>query len=136
MDTEHPVILKKNTGFTLVEVLVALVLLSVGVTGWVMTQSSNIRSRDLSGALATAQELARSEIEDLITTAHGRDVSDGSFSSQKIYVFPTMTYTVSSTLNATLMDSDGNAVWLVRATSSFERYGSRSVSLERMVVAR
>ena len=125
----------KCAGFTLVEVLIAMVILTVGVTGWVMSQNTNIKVRDLSGTLATAQELARSEIEDLITRAHERDMSEGSLSSLKTYVFPVMTYTVSSTLNATRMDSDGRAVWLVRATSSFDRYGSHRVILERMVVA-
>jgi len=125
-----------STGFTLVEVLVALVVLTIGVIGWVASQNSNVRGRDLSGTLAIAQELGRSRVEDLISTALERDPNDGGITSVETYVLSSMTYTVSSTLNATRLESEGKPVWLINVTSSFDRYGAHSVSLERMVVGR
>jgi prepilin-type N-terminal cleavage/methylation domain-containing protein len=123
-----------RAGFTLVEVLIALVILTVGVTGWVMSQNTNVKSRDLSGTLATAQELARSKVEDLISTAQERNMAEGGLSDQETFAFPLVAYTVSSTLNATTFNSEGKPVWLITATTTFDRYGSHNVTLERMVV--
>lgn len=122
------------TGFTLIEVLVSLVILTVGVTGWVMSQTTNVRSRDLSGTLATAQELARSKVEDLISVAQDRNRSEGATTTQETFVFPNETYTVSATMNATTLNSEGKPVWLITATTTYDRYGSHNVILERMVV--
>jgi prepilin-type N-terminal cleavage/methylation domain-containing protein len=123
-----------RAGFTLVEILIALVILTVGVTGWVMSQNTNVKSRDLSGTLATAQELTRSTIENLISTAQERNRSEGGLANQETFVFPLVTYTVSSTLNATTLNSEGKPVWLITAITSFDRYGSYNTTLERMVV--
>jgi type IV pilus assembly protein PilV len=125
-----------SAGFTLIEVLIAIVILTVGAMGWVMSQNSNLRTRYLSGSLATAQNLARSRVEDLTSTAENRKLSDGAISYLKTFVTSSVTYTVNATLNCTLINSASKPVWLITSITSFDKYGPHQVTLEKIVVGK
>jgi len=60
-----PVAQKKNGGFTLVEIVVALFLLTVGLLASSSTLVAVFKSRDFSKTLMTATNLAQKQMEDL-----------------------------------------------------------------------
>ncbi len=76
---------KSQKGFTLLEVLVALVILSVGLLGMASLTASVIRSNSFSDDLTAATALGQDKLEELINTsftslASGNDTvsADGS----------------------------------------------------------
>lgn len=124
-----------SAGFTLIEVLIAIVILTVGAMGWVMSQNSNLRTRYLSGSLATAQNLARSKVEDLTHIAENRKLSEGAISVFDTFN-STIIYNVNATLNSTEINSESKPVWLITAITSFNKYGSHQVTLEKIIVGK
>ena len=54
-----------QTGFTLVEVLIAMIILVVAVVGWMGAQQSSVLNRGQSRTMTVATELVQSKIEDL-----------------------------------------------------------------------
>jgi type IV pilus assembly protein PilV len=63
-------IMKTNPGFTLIEVLVALVILSVGLLGTAAFLTNIIKSDKLSNEMSTAVVLAQDKMEDLFQAAY------------------------------------------------------------------
>ncbi len=55
----------KQTGFTLVEALIAMLILVVAIVGWVAAQDASVSNRGLSRTLTVATELVQSKIEEL-----------------------------------------------------------------------
>lgn len=56
---------KTQTGFTLLEALIAMVILIIGVLAWVGTQQSVVLNRGQSRTMTVATELVQSKIEEL-----------------------------------------------------------------------
>ena len=54
-----------QTGFTLVEVLIAMIILVVAVVGWMGAQQSSVLNRGLSRSMTVATELVQSKIDEL-----------------------------------------------------------------------
>lgn len=52
-------------GFTLVELLIAVVIISVGILAWARAQNSGIKNRAVSNDITTASELAIAKVEEL-----------------------------------------------------------------------
>ena len=52
-------------GFTLVELLIAAVIIAVGILGWAKTQDGSIKGRAISNGITTASELGMAKLEQL-----------------------------------------------------------------------
>lgn len=61
MQTRHG----SQSGLTLVELLIATVIISVGILAWAKTQNGGIKGRATSSGITTASELAMSLTEEL-----------------------------------------------------------------------
>jgi len=68
----------RDEGFTLIEVLIALVILTVGLLAVGTMQISAIRGNFMGGNTSTALSLASEKMEELLNTAYNHaDLSDG-----------------------------------------------------------
>lgn len=75
----HTSILSCKKGFTLVEVLIAMVILAFGVMAFIALQSASIQAREHSHRLTNATELTSSLLDELMvsdpqTLSNGNDV--------------------------------------------------------------
>jgi len=75
-EEKHVPVNRKNSGFTLVELLVAIVILSVGLLGMATLTGSIIRNNKLSNDLTTATTLAQDKLEDIRAAGYASAVSE------------------------------------------------------------
>lgn len=127
---------KSSDGFTLVEVLVAIVILSVGVLAWTVTQNSNVRSRSISTNLTTATDLAQSAIEDLTMNAMGRGVDQGDADGTDSETIDSVSYTTSWSMTGGDLLDGGVRVWKIDVAVSWAKWGQRSLALQKVVTGR
>jgi len=66
----------KDNGFTLIEVLIAIVILSVGLLGMASLTVAIIKGNKLSSDLTTATTLAQDKMEDIRRTSYAGVVSE------------------------------------------------------------
>lgn len=71
--------LSDQTGFTLLEVLVAIVILSIGLLGMAQTQIATIRTNSQSNTMLAASSLAQATMEDILAM----DGSDAIFQTEQ-----------------------------------------------------
>jgi prepilin-type N-terminal cleavage/methylation domain-containing protein len=64
-----------SCGFTLVETMVAIVVLTIGILGWMSFQGSTITNRALSREMTRALQVTQARIDELSATAAQRDVN-------------------------------------------------------------
>ncbi len=68
---------KKNDGFTLIEVLIALLILLIGILAFFKFYIAIIRANSLNSSIITATYLAESKMNDLYTS---QNLSSGQYS--------------------------------------------------------
>ncbi|MFO7717905.1 MAG: prepilin-type N-terminal cleavage/methylation domain-containing protein [Desulfohalobium sp.] len=138
MDPQRRAPVTPRSGFTLLEVLVAIALLSVGILAWALTQNQQIQGRAESGHMTTATELAQSLIETKAATASGwkstHPDSNGTLTQELAGFMYTAAWRIQGA-NGTI-GSAGKSLWRVECNVSWEHYTKRRVVLERMVVGR
>ncbi len=69
---------KAEAGFTLVEMLIALLLLTVGLLAAVASETTNMRGTTLAGRMDEATALAQLKLEELRAVRPVTDLSNGS----------------------------------------------------------
>jgi type IV pilus assembly protein PilV len=133
---------KKEGGFTLVELLIAGVIIAVGILAWAKTQNSGIKNRAISSDVSIAVELATARMEilsfEIQKWAAGHSTTSGSDNSATIQG---VTYAQSWSAETPSSGSahffpDGNPVWEVTVNVSWSRYGPKSVEYRKIVVGR
>ena len=67
---------RNNSGFTLIEVLVAMVILSVGLLGTAALITGIINSNKLSNRISTATVLAQDKMEEIKSVSYSNAVSE------------------------------------------------------------
>jgi len=70
------VTLKNNKGFSLIEILVAITILSVGLLGTAALISGIIRGNQVSNRVTTATTLAQDKMEDIKRLGYSNSVSE------------------------------------------------------------
>ena len=92
----HPGTLRKNSGFSLIEILVSLVVLSIGLLGTAGLQLATLRSNQFTAQAATAAQLAR-DYEEIVQMLPSSSVS----SSEGTSTFSVLDTSVSGTSTVT-----------------------------------
>ena len=128
--------IKEKQGFTLVEVLVAIVVLSVGVLAWTVTQNSNVRSRAVSTNLTAATDFAQSLVENLTLNAMQRSVADGDTNGTDSETVDSVTYNALWGLTGGDLLTGGARVWKVDVVVTWTKWGTHSLSLQKVVTGR
>jgi type IV pilus modification protein PilV len=126
-----------QAGMTLLEVLIAAAILSVGLMAWTVLQTQNIEGRSRSGSLTKAVEVGQSFMDRMSARAQRWSGSDPTVNGTDSVTMQSETFTVSWAAN-----NQGNLVpaglsaWLVNATVQWDHYGQHSIDFQRIVVGR
>lgn len=132
-----------GSGFTLVEVLVAIVILAMGILAWMSTQQFAVMTRGQSRAMTVATELAQAKIEDLSLDSAGVcGIGSNGCSGQEAVSIGGFTYTLQWDLQkmgvrgAGAAALDINAYWEIRVWVTWTYRGERIFSVRRVVMER
>lgn len=116
-------------GFTLVEMLVAAVIIAVGILAWVRTQQTGIQGRTVSNDITTASELAMAKVEELALECQS---SSSVNASSDLVSTQGVDYRRVWTVNSgTILEG---RMWKIDITVSWDHFGSQSVSYQRTVL--
>lgn len=135
---------KYQSGFSLLEVMFATLIIAVGILAWVAAQSYNIQGRGGSMRMTTAVNLAQSENDQLANLARP---SDADLNATAVYptktvVLDEIPFTVDSSLAGDSAGGrnnlvfDGKSVWMARTRVSWGFWGMHQVTMERAVLGK
>jgi len=123
---------KTQHGFTIVELLIASVIIAVGILAWAKTQQGSIRHRDISNCITTASELGMAKLEELALECQedpAEDTDSDPITTQGVQ------YDIAWTIRkGELADLDKLDVWKIDVSVSWNHYGSNSLQYQRIVV--
>lgn len=124
MQTRH----HSQQGFTIVELLIAALIISVGILAWAKAQNGGIKGNATSNGITTASELAMSRSEELalesqrsVKPDNGNDVV-----TARGFQFA-RTWTVENTLIMT-----GVRVRIIDVRVNWNQYGPKEVRYQRV----
>ena len=125
------------SGFTLVEVLIAITILAIGILAWSSSQTQNIKSRSLSEGMTTAIEIAQSKMEDVSAeVSNWTRLHNGTQGSSNISL-DIRDYEMSWVVEkGGEMVSGGRAVWEIEVQVNWDQYQNHSVSMKRVVIGK
>ena len=122
----------EQKGFTLVELLIAAIIIAVGILGWAKAQDGSIKGRAVSNGITTASELGMAKLEQLSLECQDNPVAvvdaQDNITSQGVQY--TRTWSISTVGN--ILD-DAN-LWRIEVTISWNHYGPTNVQYQRIVV--
>jgi len=95
-------LLKKEKGFTLIEVVLSLAILGIVASGFFVALASGSRGISMADEQATAESIARTQME----YVRGQDYIDYSEASHAVYVTTSAPATYSVVLSAVPFDPD------------------------------
>lgn len=130
-------------GFTLVEVLIAVFILSVGILAWVSTQQSAVMGRGQSRTMTVAAEIVQAKIEELsINPAEVCDPDD-TCDGQDTNLIGGFEYDLNWELaRSSLKDGsndivpDSKAFWKIDVEASWNYRGHKTYASRRIVQER
>ena len=118
---------ERNRGFTIVELLIAAAILSIGILAWAKTLESSIRGRVISDSITTASELAMKEFEDTAARLYENKVPSPVESP----------VTMGGTEYLITRDVDEiNDIHLIVINISWSKYGNKSFKFQRIVTGK
>lgn len=127
---------ERQTGFTLVEALIAMLILVVGIVGWMAVQDASVSKRGLSRTMTVATELVQSKIEEL-----AEDPAAGSCADYPITYSPGgVEYEIDCSIEMSeLTDGNGslehaNPLWLIEVSVGWQYRGDREYNARRVVM--
>ena len=127
---------ERQTGFTLVEALIAMLILVVGIVGWMAAQDASVSNRGLSRTMTVGTELAQSKMEEL---AEDPDAfcSNNSCSGNEELSIGGFKYDIQWDMNR--INEDGsilahaNPMWVIEVETSWEYRGEKTRNARRVV---
>ena len=117
-------------GFTLVELLIAAIIIAVGVLGWARTQQGSTKNRAISNGITTASELGVAKLEELALQCqdNAAEVQDSdAVTTQGVQYMRTWSIDRGDIL-------DGLDLWKIDVSVAWNHYGQKSVQYQRIVV--
>lgn len=121
-----------QSGFTVVEMLIAAVIIAVGILAWTRTQDSSIRARAKSNNITSASELAMAKMEALSLEAKTSKIASSN-APEKITQHG-VTYELEWDVDSSTSSVNGTAsVNLVELTVNWNHYGKKSLSYQRVI---
>ncbi len=126
---------KAGSGFTLIEVLMAVTILSIGILAWVSSQNQNLKARTTSSHLNTAVELARSWLEEKSAEVQDWSKLHNSTSSTSSQAVEGISYSLTGDItNGGQMVPGGLTVWELAIEVDWTHFGSHTVELKKVVI--
>ena len=131
-----------KSGFTLIEVMVAILILAIGILAWALLQDNNIEGRSKSSRMTTAIELAQSVMEANASNVSNwtdmHDAANGTLNSTMDNVIYFLDWTVNKGSGAHGGDlfSGGRAIWEVTVENRWDHFGLHRVNFERVVIGK
>jgi type IV pilus modification protein PilV len=113
-------------GFTLIEVMIALVIMSIGLTALAAVQISAIRGNDFSKRMTTAISIAEAKMEQIKSSSYANILSESSIQITQSNMHFTRQVTVTNniapltntkTVNVTVSWSEGSKSHVVPITT-------------------
>ncbi|UTF50239.1 prepilin-type N-terminal cleavage/methylation domain-containing protein [Desulfomicrobium sp. ZS1] len=128
---------KKKNGFTIVELLIAGVVISIGILAWAKAQDGGIKNRALSNDITTAVELATAQLEiislECQSWSAGHTPNNGNSSFEIQGVEYDRNWSATSQNN---FFPDGNPFWEINVDVTWSHYGQKSVQYRKILVGR
>jgi type IV pilus assembly protein PilV len=131
----------KNGGFTIVELLIAGVIIAVGILAWAKAHDNGIKNRSISSDTLTAVELATARMEtlslDIQKWAAGHAPTNGNDNSTTLHGLTyDRTWSAETAGVSGQFFPDGNPVWEVTVIVSWSHYGQKRVEYQKIVVGK
>ena len=121
---------KNQNGFTLVELLIAAIIIAVGVLGWARTQQGSIKNRAISNGITTASELGIAKLEELALECQKNAAivqANDSVVMQGVQYNREWTIAQGEIL-------DGLDLWRIDIEVNWNHFGPKTVQYQRIVV--
>ena len=130
-----PLLIKRQEGFTLNEILVSIALIAIGVLGFSVNTIGVIQGNQISGNVTIASTLAQDKIEEIKasgTLTNGSDNITATGASGGTF---TRTWTIAtSSLNDATVGAVGSSLKEITATVSWTEYQlTRQVSVSTLL---
>ena len=129
---------KGQAGLTLLEVLIAMIILAVGVLGWIGLQQSAVMNRGESRTMTVATELVQSKIEELSENP-AEICNSNSCADDEQRIVDGFEYTLEWEMEREkLSNSDGTLpharpLWIIEVEGKWNYQGDRSIESRRVV---
>ncbi len=128
-----------QAGFTLVEALIAMLILVVAIVGWMGAQDASVSNRGLSRTMTVATELVQSKIEELSEDPASYCSSPPCNNQEEKYTVGGFEYTLEWEMERDKL-SDGNGtlpharpLWIIEVTGKWNFQGEKSIASRRVV---
>lgn len=117
-------------GFTIVELLIAVFIVSIGILAWGKTLGGATKNRAISSDITFASELAVAQMEILSLELQSKTPT-----SSQIFGNDNATHQgVIYNLNWSITENTKSLpVWIIEMNVTWQRYGSKSVRYQRLV---
>ena len=122
--------IKKQEGFTIVELLIAAAVLTIGILAWGKTLDSSIRGRAISNSITIASDLAMNEFEnDTSLLYDGKTVNSKNYSK----VIENVEYTIKLDKAKGTRPENISPIHMIKIDVLWSKYGNKNFKFERIV---
>lgn len=119
-----------SQGFTIVELLIAVFIISIGILAWGITLGGATKNRAISSDITFASELATSQMELLSLRLQSDKPTASPTYGDDNATHQGVTYSLNWTITE---NSNSLPFWIIDMNITWQRYGSRSVHYQRLV---